>query len=172
MEIHADRQGMPGARELSFTAPPRAVFQRSHPCRHVPFHMSSLLPQILSQILSLPILLPLQQAQQIPNLAQADASPVWASQTQSHFPGLLSPALSRVSPAALVPPHLSSGNLTCTQERESLGDSSVSGPCRAPRASSPVCPSIPLGGSAQLQGTGLVSSQSVLGTESKQSLNR
>lgn len=35
-------------------------------------------------------------------------------------------------------------------------DSSKSRPCRAPRATSPVCPSIPPRGSAQLQGTGLL----------------
>lgn len=73
---------------------------------------------------------------------------------------------------------LSSGNLPCTQRREMPGragaapDSFMSRHCRAPRATSPVCPSIPPQGLAQLQGTGLVSSQSMLGTESKQSLNR
>lgn len=75
---------------------------------------------------------------------------------------------------------LDQGNLTCTQGREMLGragaapDSPVSGHTTAgdPRATSPVCPSIPPRGSAQLQGTGLVSSHSVLGTEPKKSLNR
>lgn len=41
-----------------------------------------------------------------------------------------------------------------------------------PRATSPVYPSVPPRGSAQLQGTELVSSHSLLGTGAKKSLNR
>lgn len=143
--IHADRQGMPGARELSFTAPPRAVCSRGHIPADVWLSTSHLSCPRSSAFPSFPTL---QKAQQIPNLALTDTSPVWASHTQSQFLGLLCTALSRVSPAALAPPHLSSGSLTCTQGREMPGragaapDSSMSWPCRAPRGSSPVCPSI------------------------------
>lgn len=135
---------MPGARELSFTAPHVLCVPEVTSLQTCVFpHHTSPAPDPQPSIFP-----PLQKAQQIPNLPLTDTSPVWASHTQSQFLGLLCPALSRVSPAALAPPHLSSGNLTCTQGREMPGragaapDSSMSWPCRTPRASSPVCPSI------------------------------
>lgn len=117
---------------------------------------------------------PLQQAQQIPNLALPDASPVWASQAQSQLPGLLCPALSRVSPAALLPPQFSSGNLTCTQGRESWSSTKLLHvqALQGSQGNQPYLPQYPSSGlSLAARHWGAVS-QSVLETESKQSLNR
>lgn len=166
--IRADLQGMPGARQLSFsfTAPPCcAVCSRGHipagtcvSTSHLSCPTASAFPSFspsnrLSKSQTLPWQMPVQCG---------FLSPIPLSWTAL-------PALSRVSPAALVPAQLSSGNVSCTQERESLGELEQHHG-QALQGSQPCLPQYPPGLSPARLWAAV--SPSLLGTESKQSKRR